>query len=105
VDSNIIPPRVIRLKDAPKYLGMDKNRFNLVVRPEITEIPYSPQCIGFDRIELDLWLDSYKNENGKTPTPSRLQLPSEAPSKTRQALDVHSKDRFNRAIQNSQNRS
>ena len=26
-------PRFIRLRDAPSYLGMDKNRFNREVRP------------------------------------------------------------------------
>ena len=27
------PPRFIRLRDAPAYLGMDKNRFKREVRP------------------------------------------------------------------------
>jgi len=26
-------PRIIRFKDAPRYLGMDRNRFNAEVRP------------------------------------------------------------------------
>jgi hypothetical protein len=26
-------PRFVRLRDAPRYLGMDKNRFNRDVRP------------------------------------------------------------------------
>lgn len=26
-------PRLIRLRDAPNYLGMDKNRFNKEVKP------------------------------------------------------------------------
>jgi hypothetical protein len=29
----MIQPRIIRLKDAATYLGMDKNRFNAEVRP------------------------------------------------------------------------
>ena len=32
-------PRFIRLRDAPRYLGMDKNRFNHDVRPHVTAIP------------------------------------------------------------------
>jgi hypothetical protein len=28
-------PRFIRLRDAPSYLGMDKNRFNREVRPHV----------------------------------------------------------------------
>jgi hypothetical protein len=34
-------PRLIRLRDAPQYLGMDRNRFNAEVRPYLTEIPSS----------------------------------------------------------------
>lgn len=34
-----IQPRLIRLRDAPCYLGMDKNRFNREVRASLTEIP------------------------------------------------------------------
>ena len=32
--SNLLP-RVLRLKEAPRYLGMDINRFNKEVRPFI----------------------------------------------------------------------
>ncbi len=31
-------PRLIRLRDAPYFFGMDKNRFNREVRPFLTEI-------------------------------------------------------------------
>lgn len=61
----IILPRVIRLRDAPAYLGMDKNRFNAEVRPHLTDIPIGKQGIGFDRLDLDAWLDNYKNSNGR----------------------------------------
>ena len=33
-----IQPRLIRLRDAPSYLGMDRNRFNKEVRPALTEL-------------------------------------------------------------------
>ena len=56
--------RVIRLKNAPAYLGMDKNRFNTEVRPMVTVIPIGKQGIGFDRGELDDWLKDYKNCHG-----------------------------------------
>lgn len=59
-------PKVIRLKDAPSYLGMDKNRFNCIVRPKVTEIPYGTQCIGFDRHELDNWAEDYKQSHGRS---------------------------------------
>ena len=53
-------PRLIRLRDVPFYMGMDKNRFNAEVRPEITEIPIGEQGIAFDRLDLDEWIDEYK---------------------------------------------
>jgi hypothetical protein len=44
---------------------MDRNRFNLEVRPHLTEIPIGRQGIGFDRLELDAWVDEYKARNGR----------------------------------------
>ena len=41
-------PRIIRFRDAPFYLGMDRNRFNREVRPQLTQIPIGKQGIGFD---------------------------------------------------------
>jgi hypothetical protein len=62
------PPRLlqrfIRLRDAPSYLGMDKNRFNREVRPRLAEIPIGTQGIAFDRLDLDCWADDYKSRNG-----------------------------------------
>ena len=43
-------PRIIRLREAPSYLGMDRNRFNVEVRPFLTEIPIGQQGVGFDRL-------------------------------------------------------
>jgi hypothetical protein len=58
-------PRIIRLKDAAAYLGMDKNRFNAEVRPHLTEIPIGSHGIGFDRLDLDRWFEAYKARNGR----------------------------------------
>ena len=55
----MIMPRLIRLKDAPSYIGMDKNRFNCLVRPQLIEIPIGSQGIAFDRLDLDQWVDHY----------------------------------------------
>src|SRR5688572_12746922 len=52
-------PRLIRLKDAPCYLGMDKNIFNRDVRPTLTEIRHG-RAVLFDRLDLDAWADSRK---------------------------------------------
>ena len=58
-------PRLLRLRDAPFYLGMDRNRFNAEVRPQVTEIRIGEQGIAFDRVELDAWVDHYKSRNGR----------------------------------------
>ena len=58
-------PRLIRLRDAHTYLGMDPNRFNSEVRPSLTEIPIGSQGIAFDRLDLDAWVDDYKACNGR----------------------------------------
>ena len=60
-----ILPRFIRLKHAPNYLGMDKNRFNAEVRPFVTEIRVGFQGIAFDRLDLDAFADDYKSRNGR----------------------------------------
>ncbi len=57
--------RFIRLKDAPRYLGMDPNRFNAEVRPYLTVIPIGKQGVAFDRIDLDAWAEQYKGCNGR----------------------------------------
>jgi len=58
-------PRLLRFRDAPRYLGMDRNRFNAEVRPHLTKIPIGRQGIAFDRLELDAWVDDYKSRNGR----------------------------------------
>jgi len=60
-------PRFIRLRDAPGYLGMDRNRFNAEVRPWLSEIPIGRQGIAFDRLDLDRWAEEYKRRNGRVP--------------------------------------
>ena len=60
-----IQPRIIRFRDAPFYLGMDRNRFNAEVRPYLSEVPIGIQGIGFDRLELDAWFEDYKSRNGR----------------------------------------
>ena len=58
-------PRLVRFRDAPYYLGMDRNRFNREVRPCLTQIPIGRQGIAFDRLELDAWVDDYVSCNGR----------------------------------------
>lgn len=68
-----ILPRLLRLRDAPFYLGMDRNRFNSEVRPYLTKIPIGEQGIAFDRLELDAWVEQYKSRNGRRPKASKLE--------------------------------
>ena len=59
VSTHIIP-RIIRMKDAPSYLGMNKNHFNKAVRPFLTELRFGTQGVAFDRLDLDAWVDDFK---------------------------------------------
>jgi hypothetical protein len=70
-------PRFIRLRDAPSYLGMDKNRFNRDVRPHLCAIPIGTQGVAFDRIDLDSWADEYKSRNGRPAAQSQRSKPWE----------------------------
>ena len=44
-----IQPRLLRLRDAPSYLGMDRNRFNREVRPALTELRIGRQGVALYR--------------------------------------------------------
>ncbi|MCH8943793.1 MAG: hypothetical protein IH910_03285 [Proteobacteria bacterium] len=66
-------PRLVRLRDAPAYLGMDRNRFNRDVRPHLTRIPIGQQGIAFDRLELDAWVEDYISRNGRRPKAPKLE--------------------------------
>ena len=57
--------RFLRFRDAPRYLGMDKNRFNREVRPYVIAIRIGTHGIAFDRLDLDAWADDYKSRNGR----------------------------------------
>jgi len=64
-------PRLLRLRDAPFYVGMDRNRFNKEVRPYIVEVRIGKQGIDFDRVDLDAWVEQYKSRNGRLASDSR----------------------------------
>src|SRR3982074_2672056 len=67
-------PRLLRLRIAPAYLGMNKNSFNKLVRPAITTIPIGKRAIAFDRLELDTWAESYCRCNGRPARKKEGQL-------------------------------
>jgi hypothetical protein len=61
----LLQTRFIRLRDAPYYLGMDRDLFNEIVRPYLIQIPIGERGIAFDRLDLDTWADHYKFCNGR----------------------------------------
>jgi hypothetical protein len=58
-------PRFVRQKDAPGYLGVNKNYFNAYFRPELTEIRLGPQMLMYDRLELDALAEHIKTLHGR----------------------------------------
>ena len=60
-----LAPRLIRLRDAPYFFGMHKNRFNREVRPFLTEIEIGSQGRVFDRLEMEAAAEDYKTRNGR----------------------------------------
>jgi predicted DNA-binding transcriptional regulator AlpA len=69
----VLVPRLVRLRDAPAYLGMDRNKFGELVRPYVTEIPLGSQAVAFDRLDLDAWVDDYIQCNGRRPKALKLE--------------------------------
>jgi hypothetical protein len=65
-----IPQRLVRFRDAPRYLGMDRYRFNAKVRTYLVEIRIGRQGIALGRLELDAWADQYIARNGCPAEPS-----------------------------------
>jgi hypothetical protein len=72
-DSAKLQPRVIRFRDAPYYLGMDRNRFNAEVRPYLTEIPIGKQGVGFDGLN---WTRGWTSMSPATGVPHRKEFSS-----------------------------
>ena len=79
-------PRVIRHKDAPTYLGVNINYFDRKIRPDLPEIQFGPQMIGYDKIDLDRWLDDYKARNGRPGKGKEANKPCRQKSKEFRAL-------------------
>lgn len=63
----LFPPRWIRVGAAPMYLSIDRNRFNALIRPMLTQIELGPQTIVFDRLEIDEVSETLKELYGTAP--------------------------------------
>ncbi len=57
-------PRLIRLRDAPHYLGINKNRFNKMVRPLLVEIPIRTQEVAFHTVNSSIKIISPIHKSG-----------------------------------------
>ncbi len=51
--------RYLRPRDAPQFIGMDKNSFTADVRPYLTEIPIGAQGIAFACLAIVAFADYY----------------------------------------------
>ena len=54
-------PRLIRFKDAYRYLGVCREYFNRLIRPRLLEIRQG-RALLFDRQDLDRIVDQWKDE-------------------------------------------
>jgi len=61
----ILMPRIVRIKDAPAYLGTNINYFNQHIRSDLSEFRVGDKGVGFDRLDLDRWVDDYVKEHGR----------------------------------------
>ena len=101
----VLQPRFIRLKDASVYLGMDKNRFNIEVRPYLMEIHIGVQGIAFDKLDLDAFAEQYKSRNGCPPKRSNpiwdteKCKASQKEAKTGVSIRKSSEEEFMRALE------
>ncbi|MFF7108942.1 hypothetical protein [Pseudomonas sichuanensis] len=90
-------PRIIRAGEAPGYLGMCKDEFKNTVRPHVREFPIGKQGVGFDRLELDAWVDAYieamavekasNQDNNRPRSVSKAGESKETPWPKRQSQD------------------
>ncbi len=94
----LILPRLIRLRDVPHYLGMDRNRFSSEVRPYLTEIPIGKQGIAFDRIDLDAWVDEYKDRYGRPAIAMWRKQGTESSKARKQQIDKEFEEALKKAI-------
>ena len=60
-------PGIVRMRDAPFYLGMNKTFFRDTVQQYLTRIPIDKKGIGFNRAELDRWIAYTQATIGQPP--------------------------------------
>src|SRR5690349_20515283 len=63
----ILLPRLLRPAQAAAYLGVGETLFERDIRPYLTEIPLGKSGVGFDRVDLDAWVEQHKARRGRPP--------------------------------------
>ena len=58
-----IQPKFVRLRDAPSFFAMDRNRFCAEIRPRLTQIRIGIQGIAFCINEMNEVAAAYKAEH------------------------------------------
>ena len=57
--------RSIKASQAHQYLGMNRHRFDQLVRPCLVKISLGKKGAVYDRLDLDAWFEQYKSCNGR----------------------------------------
>ncbi len=97
-----LSPRLIRLHDAPRYLGIDKYAFNQFVRPYLREIHIGKRRVLFDRHDLDRWIDEYKTSGHAIKASKRRHQVNTLPNIGRYGVsntDATDNDEFTQIVQ------
>ncbi len=68
--SSRITPRVLKLEDACRYVGLSAGTFLSGIGREVPPLRMSPGRKGWDRLALDRWIDAHSSENGLKPESS-----------------------------------
>ena len=58
-------PRAVRARDAPAYLGVDRNRFNRDFKPFLTIVVMGHKTHCYDRLDLDEIWETMRVRNGR----------------------------------------
>ena len=87
-----IEPRVIRLTDAPAYLGIGIKYFNAHVRPHVELVDIGYHMKMFDRLDLDRWFTNHKAASERPAKEQQSWQKEVQPVSTRKAKSGTSKN-------------
>lgn len=94
-----ILPRILRYRAAPGYLGMCRAEFDNTVRPFVKEFPIGTRGVGFDRYELDEWVDNYIAEHAIEKRASGAGVSVSARKRAEAKRAEQSKTEFQQALE------